>query len=273
MSNEKYFSSHHTVQHKNTVSISFDEQPAQRTFVEHTHNTIEFFLLLEGDVSMDADGKIYPLRQNDLLILPQRLPHHLLVNRTVPYRRFVIHADTEYLDGIGLSCLTELASTPTPGLFNLTGTPFLQTLPAFSAVALTASEELQGSVLAERLLSLYYALRSFQEAPPPSNADTLIARAVEYVNANLESKLSIEGIAEQLYTSASYLCKIFRARMGMPLMHYVNRQRIHRAKGLILDGTPLKEVYVRCGYDNYVTFFRVFRTETGFSPSALINGE
>jgi AraC-like DNA-binding protein len=272
MEHVKYFPSHHTVQ-KSTVSLSFDEQPSQRTFVEHTHNKIELFLLLEGDVSMEAGGKIYPLRKNDLMILPQKVPHHLLVNRCAPYRRFIIHVDTEYLAGIGLSALTELASKKNPEIFDLTGTPFLQTLPACSAVAFTADEALQAAVLNERLLALYYALRAFQNVPPQSNADALIERAVEYVNANLENKLSIEGIAEQLYTSASYLCKIFRARMGIPLMHYVNRQRILRAKGLILDGTPLKEVYVRCGYDNYVTFFRVFRAQTGLSPSALANGE
>ena len=269
MNSDKYFPFHYTVQDRNTFSLSFDEVPTQSAFVEHSHNKIEFLLLLEGDVAMDACGKSHPLRKHEMIIIPERLPHCLRVNRAVPYRRMILHVSREYLDSIGLS---RLASEQIPGSLrhiDLDGTPFLQTLPACSEIAFSAQDATQASLLSERLLSLYYTLLSRAAPTKPGRAEQLTEHAVEYINKNLEGKLTMNVIAEQLYTSPSYLCKVFRARMGIPLMHYVNRQRIHRAKELIIDGTPLKEVYLRCGYDNYVTFFRAFRSQTGFSPSAL----
>ena len=228
---------------KSHFSVSFDKAPVQNAFPAHEHPYYEFFLLLEGDVEMNIDGTIYPLAPNDLIVIPQGVPHRILFKSSAPYRSGVI-------------------------LENIAGTPFLQTLAACAKLSkLAVTDAAQNIIFNERLLSYYYILQMRSEQKTASGADQLIERTVEYINANLENKLTIESIAEQLYTSGSYLCKSFRRKMGVPMMHYVNTQRVRRAKELIFEGIPLKEVYLRCGYENYITFFRVFRAETGLSPS------
>lgn len=235
--------------------------------MEHSHNQIELFLFLEGDADMVISGKIHPLRENGLLIIPEGLPHHLQVKSARPYRRFIFHVQAAHIRDIGLDGLIDQFCAKAPCVFDLTETPFLQGLSQSTRLAISASSALQKTLFDERLTALYSALLSCVAPQVQTRADELVEQAVWLINSKLEQRLSIDDIAEQLYTSGSYLCRIFRQKMGIPLMHYVNRQRIHLARELIQEGVPLKEVYLRCGYENYVTFFRVFRTETGASPS------
>lgn len=273
MNTSQYFPFRLTVQDYGNLSLSFDESPQQGTFLEHSHNQIELFLFLEGDAEMVIDGKIYPLRENDLLIIPEGLPHHLHLKSAKPYRRYIFHARAAHIRDIGLGGLIDQFCADAPRTFDLAGTPFLQSIAQGIRMAISAPPALQRTLFDERLTALYSALLSCAAQQTQTRADELVEQAVWLINSKLEQRLTIDSIAEQLYTSGSYLCRIFRQKMGIPLMHYVNRQRIQLARELIQEGTPLKEVYLRCGYENYVTFFRVFRAETGISPSALARGK
>lgn len=253
---------------KSHFSVTFDKAPAQSAFPGHDHPYYEFFLLLEGDVEMNIDGTIYPLAPYDLIVIPQGVPHRILFKSQAPYRRSVMYVSDSRLRSKGFSHFADLLEQSGVIHENIAGTPFLQTLPHCAKLSkLAVTDAAQNIIFNERLLAYYYILQMRTEQKTATGADQLIERAVEYINANLDSKLTIESIAEQLYTSGSYLCKSFRRKMGVPMMHYVNTQRVRRAKELIFEGIPLKEVYLRCGYENYITFFRVFRAETGLSPS------
>ena len=253
---------------KSLFSVCFDAAPVQNAFPGHEHPYYEFFLLLSGDVEMAIDGTIYPLAVNDLIVIPQGVPHRIMFRSAAPYRRSVMYVSDNRLRSKGFSHFADLLQKSGVIQENITGTPFLQTLPHCAKLSkLAVTDAARNIIFNERLLAYYYILQMRAEQKTASGADQLIERAVEYINANLEGKLTIESIAEQLYTSGSYLCKSFRRKMGVPMMHYVNTQRVRRAKELIFEGLPLKEVYLRCGYENYITFFRVFRTETGLSPS------
>lgn len=223
---------------------------------------------------MTMGERAIPLRENDLLIIPAGLYHRIHFKRVTPYRRIVMYVSEEHLRTLGVDGFAALLEQHAGQTINLTDTPFLQALPQFSRVAaIEIAPEAQRALYNEGLLSLYLSALGVASKQSENHADQLIDSAVQYINGNLQEKLTIESIAEKLYTSASYLCKTFRRKMGLPLMHYVNRQRIFRAKELMAEGVPLKEVYLRCGYENYITFFRVFRQETGQAPSTFTRGE
>ncbi len=251
-------------------SLSFDEHPLPSHFQEHTHTKVELLLLLEGDAEMDVCGENYPLLRNHVLIIPQGLPHRLRPKSSSPYLRAVFNLQPSYVEELGLSDLTRRFCSDGVRTIDLSGSPFLQTLLLYSRHIVSAPQLQQRSFFDERVTSLYLALLSAQSAQSQSSADSLADRAIRYINNSLDGKLTIESIADALYTSPSYLCKAFRRRTGTPMMRYVNRLRIQLAQSLLLDGTPLKEIYRQCGYENYVTFFRVFREETGKAPSEFL---
>ena len=66
---------------------STDDVPGVK---EHTHTHYEFYLFLEGAISLEIDGVLYTPKPGDLLLIPPGVPHHLVMHDlSVPYRRFV----------------------------------------------------------------------------------------------------------------------------------------------------------------------------------------
>ncbi len=263
--NEKY-ENFYTATNNNTMFLSEDPHPSQRHFFEHSHVYTELFLFLQGDAEMVVEEKSIPLNENDLLIIPKGVRHYIRILKSTPYTRMCCHVHTEYFHALGLHDLATIAENGKVYTANISNSPFIQTL---SRVSKTASSMLgdvaQTALYHERLLSLCYSLPTLQENQ--SEPIRLLDKARFYIEANLEKELTLEILAKDLFVSPAYLCKVFRKQTGVPVMHFVNERRIRKAKQLILDGAPLKEVYLSCGYENYVTFFRVFIKQTGQTPS------
>ena len=56
----------------------------------HTHDYYEFYFFLEGDVSLEIAGRIFPLRFGDVVLIPPGTPHQPYIRDSrTPYCRFV----------------------------------------------------------------------------------------------------------------------------------------------------------------------------------------
>lgn len=66
---------------------------------EHTHTHYEFYLFLEGAISLEIDGVLYTPTPGDLLLIPPGVPHHLVMHDlSVPYRRFVFWVSAAFAE-------------------------------------------------------------------------------------------------------------------------------------------------------------------------------
>jgi AraC-like DNA-binding protein len=69
--------------------------------------------------------------------------------------------------------------------------------------------------------------------------------------------------------SVSYFTRAFRASFGEPPHTHLRRLRVERAQRMMLDGRePLAQVALACGLFDQAHLARVFRQETGTTPSA-----
>lgn len=59
---------------------STDDVPGVK---EHTHTHYEFYLFLEGAISLEIDGVLYTPTPGDLLLIPPGVPHHLVMHDLV----------------------------------------------------------------------------------------------------------------------------------------------------------------------------------------------
>ena len=63
----------------------------------HTHNYYEFYFFIEGDVQIQIENEIYPLKCGDMVIIPPGRRHRAIVEQSnCPYRRFVFWISREY---------------------------------------------------------------------------------------------------------------------------------------------------------------------------------
>lgn len=92
--------------------------------------------------------------------------------------------------------------------------------------------------------------------------------ALKKIHVDYGKPLSLAETAEELGVSGAYLSRIFKADIGMGFSEYLNKVRIDHVIGEIRDGNgKLKEIVQNAGFQNYNYFFRVFKEQTGMTPT------
>ena len=83
-----------------------------------------------------------------------------------------------------------------------------------------------------------------------------------------DSDLTLESIAESLYISKSYLCRIFRRVTGESFGDYLRRVRLEQACRLLRE-TELtaEQIVYACGLRDVPTFYRQFKSHVGMTPN------
>lgn len=96
----------------------------------------------------------------------------------------------------------------------------------------------------------------------------LVRAARNYVKANLDRPLALDGIARALLTSRTRLCAAFLRETGESLGGYVRRTRMERARELLtVRGLGVAEVARAVGYPRASSFTVAFEREVGCSPT------
>lgn len=94
-----------------------------------------------------------------------------------------------------------------------------------------------------------------------------IAKACNYIEEHLQENLSLNTVANYIYVSKYYLCKIFKPFTGKTFSSYVNEQRLTRARNLLLTTTlPIDHIAELCGFHSSTYFSTLFKRGTGSSP-------
>ena len=55
--------------------VSFLTMPAQSLFPPHRHEAEQIMIVLEGSLDEIIDGKLYPVKEGDVIILPSNIEH------------------------------------------------------------------------------------------------------------------------------------------------------------------------------------------------------
>jgi AraC-like DNA-binding protein len=91
--------------------------------------------------------------------------------------------------------------------------------------------------------------------------------AIEYINANLASKLTLAEIAKVVRLSKSHFSRAFKISHGVSPWAYIVMARVERAKHMIrATREPLSQIASACGFADQAHLCKAFRRWVGVSP-------
>ena len=100
-----------------------------------------------------------------------------------------------------------------------------------------------------------------------SHGDLLFEQVCAYISAHFDTIKDLGFISDRFHYSTVYVNGLFRQRLGVSVWQYVLHKRIDRACDLILDGMRVEKAALCCGFEDYSTFYRIFRKNYGIPPS------
>ena len=95
-----------------------------------------------------------------------------------------------------------------------------------------------------------------------------IDSAVRYFHENYNKPISIEEYATEHHMSISWFIRNFKEYTNSTPAHYILSLRISNAQSLLeTTNYNVTEIFEIVGYDNALYFSRIFKKQSGFSPS------
>jgi YesN/AraC family two-component response regulator len=125
------------------------------------------------------------------------------------------------------------------------------------------------SVLSAVVCDIVFIIKNKQcENTKENESSKSIARKIaEYVNVHYKENLTLGAIAEKFNYSVYYLSHVFKSEFGIGIKNYVLQKRLNAVQSEFLQGGKIQEISVNYGFEDYPSFFRLYKKTFGASPS------
>lgn len=108
----------------------------------------------------------------------------------------------------------------------------------------------------------------FMKNNASSAKDPMIQKAKAFINDNIYNKIKAENVASHVGLSENYFTVYFKDKTNENFKNYVQNLKMEKAKEhLKTSNIRISELSAMLGYEDYRSFNRAFKKETGITPS------
>lgn len=242
---------------------------------------LEYFFDSEG--SMYIDGELYPIHKGDIVF---RRPGQS-TQGIMPYSCYFISFDMTnsrpVYDNWYVSCDWERAEVKfqayytnsildnIPTIFHIRNEDKYYSL--FDKVYNAYLHPIPGSELPMKSCILNILYHLYQDSCNPVNTmqfspyGKAIRKTMDYINENLNQKLSLRRLSDIAGLSPNYFHKIFTEVMKTTPNEYITTARLNKAKDLLLrTNLPVYHIADQCGFNNVSYLSSLFKKSFRLTP-------
>ncbi len=101
-----------------------------------------------------------------------------------------------------------------------------------------------------------------------SQYSPVIQQAINFINLNLSSHLSVKKLAYEVGLSPDHLTRLFKKELNTTVIAYINHKRIHTSLKLLnTTNLSIEEIGDLVGLSNTSYFYTLFKKQIGISPN------
>lgn len=277
------------------------ESQGSMEFEYHYHTFHKCLFVISGELNYTIEGHDFSLRDGDLIWVPAYEAHKLQVNEQKTYRRLVLYISPDYINYISseasgilkligneytyvLKQLSQHMNVYSENLFENTSVLIrhLQEVAQINELR-SSDKDHQEKTESIRVLNRQFYLNSLFCAWLQSYFEVLlhhihenkiygaienkeISIIIEYIKANLESRITVDSIADYIHMSKYHLMRKFKEIKGMSIHQYIIHERLLRSRQLMKEGYALTEISYLVGFPDYTSFARAFKKMYLLSP-------
>lgn len=240
-----------------------DNMELPHKYKSHVHDTIELFILFEGDVSYVVENNIYKLTKGDVLITKPNEVHNCVINSETVNKHACIRigGDNKYL--------TENLLSHEYGVNNLLS-PSAKEKEELIENCLKLDEYTSAN---EKILAYTCILRILdiinKNTPCDINSNVYpedLVAALNLINDKFTSINTAQQITDMINVSRSTLCRLFKTHMRTSPKIYLETKKLAYARRLLKEGKSVTDAAFEAGFNEYSNFIRTFKKQFGITP-------
>lgn len=251
-------------------------------FSGEVHNFWECVYVKKGTVCVSADHRVYNLNEGAIVFHKPLELHKFFVDCSVGAKLYIFSfmASGELCEKISnLVCYTNSYQKQIINLMYSYLNGDYKKLPTveiienniirnyINVIKNPITAQMVSTYISQLILSVP---ENRSHSLPSTNYDTQIfSKAVETMNDNLSTSVSVSQLAASLNISESTLKRIFKKYSDVSIHRYFLILKIQKATQLLKEGLSVCEVSERLGFSSQAYFSVCFKRETGKSPSNI----
>lgn len=259
-------------------------EPFNRRFREHHHTAFEMSVCCSGEGIYQTNEARYSIKKGDVFFFGSNDAHCItdifgtedMLLTTIQFEPRFLWAYSEHDFDIKYMNVLSTESRPFPHRLEA-GSEMAQiigqSLINMKQEYLNKENGFEYMIKSELLRLLVLLIRRNSEKLENQDFSlrktniTNLDKAMDYIDKNFSSEITLEELSEVSGMSRNYFCAVFKRLNGLSPWDYITIRRIEKAAELLKSTNDnVLEIATNCGYNSTANFNRAFKKVTGRVP-------
>ena len=250
--------------------------PTSLSMSVHKHSFYELFIPLSGTAKCYINNEVIECSPDKIYILTPSSPHNLLE-----------YSDDYVVFTLGFSFTFpskfSLLKKPSNHYYEVPGSPFICN-HILHCISLAYDKKPDyynriNNILSNILFDIFENTEPFNSMFITTSPqlkehnvldDSRISLAIQYINDNISSSISVSDVANYVCISSRQLNRILKNALDITTNDLINELKIKAAKVYMKNPTlSISQISVMCGFNSLTHFNLTFKKLTGHTPKAF----
>lgn len=238
-----------------------EENP--RNWIPHLHDTLELYVLIEGDVSFSVESSLYKLSAGDAIISKPNELHNCILNTRSVHRHLCFWFDTS------AGFIFDEFIKHDFGV----GNHIKPDSEAKERLILIYDSLVEANESGDRHAEFYLTLemlgifRKFIGSDSDSTGLPCIMQDImSDINTNLKSIKNLDYFTAKYFLSQSTLYRMFKTYLNTTPKLYIETKKLAYSRKLLKEGSSVGEAALESGFSDVSNFIRLFKKRFFITP-------
>ena len=250
----------------------FDNSPEKdeaRVFPPHVHDRLEFYALVEGNVSFMVENHLYRLQPGDVIVSKPNEIHNCILNTDSVHQHlcFWFEATSDFLFSDFLT--HEMGKG---NLISPTESDKGRLLTLYYEIRQAGEEDQKHRQLYLALEILDILRRNMEMQTESHSMPPLLREILDDVNENFVAIGGLSYFTEKYYVSSSTLNRLFQSHLHTTPKLYLEAKKLAYSRILLKEGKSVMDACVSAGFINCSNYIRLFKKRFHITPTEYKSG-
>lgn len=256
--------------------------------VMHKHKFVEVVYILSGTALHTVGGKQYEVNRGDVIVINCGVAHKFTAKADSKdlFIAYDLMFASDFFDSLSIN-MDDFEALKNSFLFyslfpddippypdmHISGGRYFDYGEIFTRIFNEYKSKEKGYVELIRAYVIELVIKIFREVEKTDSSALIgniqkpVNEAINYIEKNYNTKLSVGDIAAKVFLSPDYFRKLFKKVTGESVSSFYQRVRIEEACRLLATTSlPIKDICADIGYSDIKPFYQAFKKFKGITP-------